>query len=1082
MAESFHTGGFSIFAPPAVASIHQGDSLSGMDYTSWWYNDHLASTTPVSTSTHLLSSPLTTGGFGENGATMLVSHLQDLYYSKCIAENLHLLCVSPLHPGTTTEQLLGLFAGVHAVKAEVVDPNAIAEPLCGFLAATRQTIGAVFFTRKDLALAALKKLHNTLPSGQNSPLVVRYGGPDRHPSSSPTASSSPVLQQQMTAAMEKRLRRDATPLSAQRTPSMRTTPAQHRDAAALSTAPQPPTAPREAAQQLIDQHFLRKYADTSYFLVGVHNLSPSTDAAGFFKMFYPLGASQAELYARDAATDGVKTRCSGVALFTSKGMAVEAAEKINDFVPHGQRRPLIARFLESPQGQAALRRHGRDELKDGASMEDEMGQTSASTPRGSLVKSNTAVSLLASIEQLLMGSSTGAVMEQQVAADMTSLVLLESSGKNEAEKLGLLITAALMSKGKYAASLSSPLMGALRLLHHSFHIEPRSSFMTASRATTKSAQRSAEQQAKAQLFLWHIGRDFMKLIVRAQAERQPCLVAAAQCAYLYRYSYLAGSPISFAMAVFRNMSKELAEARQSLSRDSGNVSSAEEEEQQQRRHRSALIPMDALVEMVNVWKSFDPILYQQDNDRVEYEAFVADFKAIDSSSRSCGRTGDPSNDVCTPRNETLDIHTDGNNSSTCAITNSSIKSKMVTPSPRPTPRPVVSYSSNSNSSWKLRLSTQPSTSNTASLPPQVLLGNPLRKQGAHGTADGAMDSRAGNQQQPPGPPPSISPLSRNSRATPLLSSVAAPSLAMSVDRADMGSTNSIDDCTVYVTKIPSSLSAGHLRELLQRFGEVSKVRVCYELKDAPLVTEVGVGSEAADHALPSNSSTATAHNLKYSKLYFCFVEFASSASAKAIIEFFRNDVHGSSPFHFLSRQRRGSGDRVEEQNIQLLRNTRCSRARNPIHDQQPLDATRTQPCLYGLVSPHTTIDLYADLVTPEAIAETLAQMQRSTTVVVASSPVAEAVEWGRKSSRAASCTTGDNTYRVFETNLFQPTLQLAASDLCCYTNDAVVDDSDTDNFPDLAPVLIEENDDDDDEEVMKGREVVQVLKILRLGN
>ncbi|GET85846.1 hypothetical protein, conserved [Leishmania tarentolae] len=961
------------------------------------------------------------------------AYMHRVYDRKCHDEKLHMVSVFHLHPRTTDKQLSRIFFPTGASAAEVMEPRRMPETLAKAFIAVRQRVGVVFFTRKDFAMVGVEKVHDFVPHGQHQPLVVRYCGPDQEATSLAGSPLPPRSQSSEPA------RGDALSCAKATSPrpSDRPTPPQsrHRDvsnpsdvfpASVVAVPPLPAglessasagaTTPAldvgtnsTAAYDSIDQHFLQKYEGEQVYLVGVHNLAHGTTAKSLFKMFYPMGALNSELLPRPVSVDG-KLRCSGVAVFGSKGMAMEAAEKINNFVPHGQWRPVVARFLKRTTSPTFASSSVPGNASSTTSSAYTATAATASTPRRSTSSpspspgfSSVAV-LLESIEKQLRSKSLN---ESQLAADMATLVLCAESGEAEAKKLAAILRDVLLSMRDHSTILASPLCGALRTLHSTLGIRVRTA-----PAVPTDVSPSAR---KGILFLQQIGRTLMMLVADTEAARQTRIVAAVQCAYLYQYTYLPKTPLCFATTLFRNCERELLEAREFLYREP-NVSSNLAEEQQ---HRPWITLMDVLHEMVSVWRSLDPRTYAQDSAREEYERFVCEFRGRDMKRRSpvtstlsaaaisvataAGGGGEHHSGACTPRNDTLEVPTEAANNACStkgqggnSVNASAKKSQFVTPSARPTPRRVVSKSYSTTGDWKAKQSTPLAGTNCA-VPPQVMLTSPAsdytqgvselsaESNSAGTTISSALRSLGLTPQHPsmrfnwgsrllsaalqPGMPPNPAVSAAAMPPATLTLSVPAPTsatasvasgsspsaaAAASVERTDATMT----ERTVYITKLPSCLSAGQVRRLLLHFGEFRKVRLCHDDKET---TRIG------------SAEALAAHNLKFDQLCFGFVEFVESGSAKAMVEFFRNEVHTPNAFDFLRAE---DVHRFDDTELNPLRNTRTSQARNPIHDQQPLDATRTQPCFFGLIQPHHTVDTYIDAITAEEVAEAVRQLHR----------------------------------------------------------------------------------------------------------
>jgi hypothetical protein len=976
------------------------------------------------------------------------AYMHEIYDRKCREEQLHMVSVFHLHPRTTNKQLSNMFFPTGACAAEVLELRQLPEPLANAFNAVRQRAGAVFFSRKDFAMVGVEKINDFVPHGQHQPLAVRYCGPDTQRGSTPL--SVPKM---------------ASPPSGRPTPpqvAFRDPQPHQRDvfpasaAAAVAVGPQTlPTSDRLSSgstvdvvaavaagsasntYELIDQHFLQKYAGEDVYLVGVHNLSYDTNARSFYKMFYPMGAVNSELLPRPVSVDG-KRRCSGVAIFASKGMAMEAAEKMNDFVPHGQRRPVVARFLArtpapvpSPLLNVAASTAAAPPAATDTTRDAQHGAplATASTPRANPVSPPPSTTTASSAEVLLLAVDrqlhAKSVSDSQLAADMCALVLCNDSGEAEAKRLADLLRDTLQSMGDHSTILSSPISGAFRTMHSTLGIRLRT-------APPSPADDTAAVK-KGIMFLHLIGRAFMMLVADTAAPRQSRIVAAVQCAYLYQYTYLPKTPFCFATVLFQNCSTELKAAKAFLHREAGVPSSVEEE----RQHRPWITLMDALNEMVQVWKSLDPQQYAQDSARGDYERFVREFRggavvtddAVNARSPVKAQLshGEGGAEACTPRNDTLEVSVEGTNAASgsgsgCgfglgsgngASSSSAKKSQLVTPSARPTPRRVVSKSySTSASDWKAKQGTPVNVASGA-VPPQVMLSSSASEY-TQGASELSVESSSANPfssalrsvgltpQHPsmrfawgslatgttqPTPAPIVAavpvPMVMSSFSPTTYTAAAAgtvPSSAMSASGAAERTDAAMTECTAYITKLPSCLNAAQVRRLLLHFGDFRKVRLCHDDKET---SRCGTAEAVA------------AHQLKFHDLCFGFVEFVEPGSARAMVEFFRNEVHTPTAFDFLRTPGESQHDGFDEAELNLLRSTRTSQARNPIHDQQPVDATRTTPCFFGLIHPQHTVETYAEAVSSEDVAaavkalEVVPQPQQPMqTTIAASTPFA----------------------------------------------------------------------------------------------
>lgn len=84
-------------------------------------------------------------------------------------------------------------------------------------------------------------------------------------------------------------------------------------------------------------------------IVLVQNMEPRTTQDQFFQIFFPMGAKEVKILSQ-----GAGTRKSGVVYFDSRNLAETAAQKMNNFVPHGQTQPLTATFINDSEASRAM--------------------------------------------------------------------------------------------------------------------------------------------------------------------------------------------------------------------------------------------------------------------------------------------------------------------------------------------------------------------------------------------------------------------------------------------------------------------------------------------------------------------------------------------------------------------------------------------------------------------------------------------------------------------------------------------------------------------------------------------------------
>ncbi|KAG5511474.1 hypothetical protein JKF63_07438 [Porcisia hertigi] len=949
------------------------------------------------------------------------AYIHNLYDRKCREEGLHMLSVFRLHPRTTNARLYKIFFITGASAAEVLDPSVMPARLSRAFRAVRQRAGVVFCKSKEFAMVGIEKMNDFVPDGQDQRLVVRYCGPDQQ-ATSPSASSQPPHtdsgEQQRGDAL-------SSAMAASTPPNRRTVPPpRHRDASnsrdvfpasvvampslfagmnpIVSTGTATPAVvggtTSAAGYDSIDQYFLQKYANQQVYLVGLHNLDPSTTTESLNEMLCRLEALHSELLPRSVSVEGTPHH-SGVAVFGSKERAIAAAAALNGFAPVGQRQPVVAHFLGWPTIPqfASPAAHGNV---------NSATAVTASTPRESRSSPSPAAgvpavtALVESVERQLRSESLD---ETQLAEDIQALILCAESGERERERVAAVLQGVLLSMGDRCSTIEGPLSGAFHAVHSRLGIRTQNAPATS--VDTSIGARKGED------FFRLIGHALMVLVDNEKADRETRIVAARQCAYLYRYTYMPKTPLRFATLLFRRYEKELLNAKEFRCRRPDAPSSLVEGKE----HWPWFTLIDALHEMVRVWSSLDPRTYAQDPSRDEYERFTRTFRGVDMDIRcpaagSLGAAavvlsaaaGEQEGGACTPRNSAPNVPVEAANRATfsrgqCSHgTSASAKeSHLVTPSARPTPRPIL-RSFNTPSNLQVRQST-PVTKKECFRTPQVMLASAASNY-TRGTSQLSADMESAGMSvsrtqhsaviTPPypnghsnssfrlsslAPLPGVPTTPVESHASTLLETPTLPTLAFAPATAagavSPGGTSTASapfaerseskmlEGTVYITKLPSCLSAGKARRLLQHFGDFRKVRLCHDDKE----TTRGGSAEAL-----------AVHNLRFSQLCFGFVEFAESSGARAMIDFFRNEVHKPSAFDFLRVHDTLSFDDTE---LNQLRYTRANQARNPIYDQHPLDATPTKPSLFGIIEPHRTVGTYLEI-TAEEVAEALQSLHK----------------------------------------------------------------------------------------------------------
>lgn len=984
--------------------------------------------------------------------------------------------IDPLHARTVLSRLLVPASAVALAKAwPPADQESRLQPnwRC------RSVSGLVCWSSEEAARGVVRAMHGRVPEGQQEPVLLYL---------LPTAAAK---QTEQAVAVAPSARPGKRPV-AQGVGSGSASPGPAPSPGTVSAAT---TIASDAAAPFdqVDEYFLRQYPDPQVYLVGVHNLAPHTDKETLYKVFYPLGALEAHVHPSSFNCGG-KLRRSGVALFNSKGMAEEAAMKINDFVPHGQTRPLIARFLSrkatTPKDTTGAANGGRAAtLSKPLTTVDERKTLSpvppppaASTPRASTPRKrdgerDSPAGLLAQLrEELQRGGNADA---NALADVMTRLVRHPESTEVAAVQMSEVLSQTLVNMKHHSVTLATPLSGALLTLHENLGIRRRV-YGGREGVAADSDPRDAAA-SKSVMFVRRVARAMMVLVTNNTAPREPRHVAAMLCGYFFQFTYLPESPYVFAVKLLQDHADKIKEAKRFLAREAGVPTTPEQE----RENRPWIALVESLEEMTSLWRRHNRARAKKDEQRKEYDALVADFYGGNNPHGTQNARSARSSAATTPQNDSLEPPTSTFSPSPMSASAgdgaggqglSSVKrTALVTPSARPTPRRVITRVSpgSGGSGGKAKQPQPPSVNGTGTTPsatpgastdtttaaplsqmsaslgplgwaPHVVL-SPGSEDTQGVSADVSIESARtipttrgtaaaavamalggggcgtpveptsvdrGSVVQPPTPvalhrfstrvnswtptpvdglsvagalsmPPSFTTACTVSGVA--VSAVSGLPLTTLTGLPVQEHRSDSSECTVYITKLPSCFTAGQVRRLLMYFGEFNKVRLCRDDK------------ENAIQIPPSASGTAT-----YTKVCFGFVEFTESTAARAMVEYFRNAIHTANSFDFLrttTSTAAGAGTGASggvkeeaevaalqtgsacfrEEDIHLLASTRTSQARNPIHDQQPLDAVlrpataadgealvaagafvRVKPCDFGLLCPQLAIDGYSE--------------------------------------------------------------------------------------------------------------------------
>ncbi|CCW69106.1 unnamed protein product [Phytomonas sp. Hart1] len=945
----------------------------------------------------------------------------------------------------------------------------------------RSVSAVVWYTSEYVAKAAVRDLNNCIPEGQQQKVCLCLLGP-------PKRQSHHISSNRDTPCVGDQYLKDTIPRI---TPSL-------NFATAITMGSQPKKVSRAgntpstslsctstsandnvAIFAHIDSYFLNKFADKDYYMVAVHKLDIQTDQKNLHEIFYPNGAVYTDLYPDVVMFDG-KPRRSGVALFSSQGMAMEAASRFNDFVPNGQNRPLLTRYLARPESSfthignknnlnasystwkestfdeatiapgtrnieqivTAFRSAGvssvRQAKNDLPPQQAQRGTPPFSTPCAPLVSLE---DLLCSIQTQL---STFDLNAERLEEDMVNLANHPDSAEDTGAKLAKLLVNTLVRAKHQSVMLSPPLSGAISGLHDRLDIPKRSPATPDSTYNDSQNKEIHRNMEKRITFVKQIAKELLFLVTQEEVPPQTRRVVGTLCAYIFQYSYLRDSPCKFAVEFLTKRRAERKRAAASASQDPTILSKY--------NHQQPWVYfVESLDDMTRFWLK-NKLRAKSDEYARRYLSLRAELlgesESLTSSAVANTTLGNPEKSTKTepsifspcgnvdyfsnketmsgggPNRDSVGGPTATNTTTGQGVASANLSSALLTPSARPTPLRVTKGSMTSGSGNRYKQTPLEGVSNSAqALPPRVMLtpgSNQTQGVSANISLESAVDhssarvhsfmsdlsaqspqaahyfqtfstvvgkrnpspstrgttvTEGGDHHVLPGNPTrSAAPLPETNSTAPS-NAEAGNEMPPRPPQMVINHRSDVSECTVYITKLPSSFTASQVRRLFLNFGSFTKVRLCHDDKES-----------AVQAAAPLNN---------HGKLCFVFVEFAESLSAKAIVEYFRNASHIPNAFDFMRQPQQSNGTDTStssasvdaltaeqkihlERDIGLLSGTRASPARKPIHDQQYLDAVLRSPtpseianfdissnasivergCLFGVLMPDLAIETY----------------------------------------------------------------------------------------------------------------------------
>jgi RNA recognition motif-containing protein len=720
-----------------------------------------------------------------------------------------------------------------------------------------------------------------------------------------------------------------------------------------------------AQHDAVSLDWIQQFAQQNPHLIAVLNLEPRTTKKQLWDIFYPMGAVDTAVMGGSANSNSVPggggKRGVGVVMFSSADMAKIAAEKMNDFVPHGQSFPLVVSYVsprsigsnagpqQPPTQPPARDRFGRT-IGGGISSQPSSVPSSVNTSsitadsnasshgggggQAASSSSSSAASAPVAIHDgipeitpemsnaSLLNVFVSVISRRGLGADDIATILLRilcrpQSTKTLIEDTVRAIRDHIDNMGPHSTVFTAPLARALQYV--TIIMEPEQFPVTHSVATLPppaaslliaSANRlSPSSQQMFASFKVFFSQVMLQLLFNASAEATCRSVAGVMIGYLFELEFLGGAPFEMA-------AKLLATNRASFvaAQEYANAGSDPEDPKAQ-QHVSASHLVEALSAMTSSWASRHPSRTPDSSEEI-FQAFLRGF-TFAKDHDATGST-DVSRSSLPPSRMTPRGGHEGHQ-------------QRRTPPPTPSSHSAaaVGYSPAKVHPGPQRPG---STSPSSEVAPGDLSTDSV------GSAVGGYSVNAPGIWQAPQRlvPPAQPQLQTTSGSFTFETTLQKDLLA----------------CTVYLTKLPGGLTDAKIRRLITYFGEFNKVRMYKEKTPPALRGGGGAGSASSQQ----------------NRGCFGFVEYAQPSSAKAVIDYFRNaSMTSNNAFHFLIGGDLSTAFTIDE--IGPLSLTRASYAKSAIHDQHPKDAifepivgggeptttingqpnVKVQGCMFGLV-------------------------------------------------------------------------------------------------------------------------------------
>ncbi|CUE87394.1 Hypothetical protein, putative [Bodo saltans] len=749
--------------------------------------------------------------------------------------------------------------------------------------------------------------------------------------------------------------------------------------------------------------WIQQFAHQHPHLIAVLNLEPRTSHKQLWDIFYPMGATDAAVMgsgniggAPGSLPAGAK-RGVGVVMFSSADMAKIAAEKMNDFVPHGQSFPLVASYVPPPSsarsfggsnnvGNLVTQQHttttaqqssGRDRfgrpIGGGAppssqpssvansvntsSITAESNGSSHGGGGGGQASSSSSSSAASAIPQQyhdgipdvtpemsnasLLSVFVSVISRRGLGSDDIATILLrilcrQQSTKTLVDETVTAIRHHLQNMGSHSTVLIAPLARALQYLSVIMEAEHDAVHHFTATLPPPSASlviASANRSSPATQQLFASFKIFL-----SQTMLQLFFDSTAEKTCRVAAGVLIGYLFDLGFiggAPFEMASKLLTTNHAAFfaAQEYANAGS-DPTDPKATQHEATSHLIDALSAMTSSWASRNPSRAPDSSEEL-FQAFLGGFTFSRDHHDVTGSTD---------------------------VSRSSLANRVTTPrgghgeglqQQRRTPPPTPSSSHASGAVGYSPSKVHPSLLRPGTTSPSSEVAAGDLSTDSVGSGTGGYSVNTPGIWQPP-----------QRLVTPAQQQQQASSTSFTFETTLQ---KDLLACTVYLTKLPGGLTDAKIRRLVAHFGEFNKVRM-YKEKTPPALrggaggtgggssqqnrgclkkkpprcafrefNKVRMYKEKTPPALRGGAGSTGGGSSQQNRGCFGFVEYAQPSSAKAVIDYFRNaSMTSNNAFHFLIGGELSTAFTIDE--IGPLSLTRASYAKSAIHDQHPKDA------------------------------------------------------------------------------------------------------------------------------------------------